>query len=103
MTYQEAIDALKLDCAMITFSPMTGEILDLETVKARNELNYKCYLANKIAISCLQERIERENGCEHCLDEFCPQLVWEYGLDHLLPDFKYCPMCGRDLKGADNG
>lgn len=61
MTDREAIDVLKMDMNLITFDPMTGETIDLETVKLRNDLNYKCYLANKIAISAIQERIDREN------------------------------------------
>ena len=28
---------------------------------------------------------------------------WKYGLDHIFPDYRFCPMCGRDLKGEDNG
>ena len=44
-------------------------------------------------------REERENaGCEYCGDEFVPALNWQYGLDHILPDYKYCPMCGRNLR-----
>lgn len=53
MTDREAIEVLRMDCDLITFDPMTGEIIDLETVKLRNDLNYKCYLANKVAISAL--------------------------------------------------
>ena len=59
--------------------------------------------AIKTAISALQEREERSKGCVYCLDDCCAPLDWEYGLDHILPDYKFCPMCGRKLKGADNG
>ena len=62
MTDREAIEVLKMDCDLITFDPMAGETIDLETVKSRNNLNYICYLANKIAISALQEREERRYG-----------------------------------------
>lgn len=40
---------------------------------------------------------ERSHGCEYCTDDDCPPLDWQYGLDHILPDYKFCPMCGRKL------
>lgn len=55
-----------------------------------------------IGISALQEREERARGCEYCRDDCCPQLDWRFGLDHILPDYMFCPMCGRKLKGADS-
>lgn len=85
MTDMEAIEVLKMDCDLITFDPMTGENIDLETVKLMNNLNYICYLANKIAISALQEREERNKGCKYCLD---------YKGDVN----RFCPHCGRPLK-----
>lgn len=33
--------------------------------------------------------------CEYC-DDVC-ELNWKYGLDHILPDYRYCPMCGALL------
>lgn len=42
------------------------------------------------------------HGCEYCLDDDCPPLDWEYGLDHIFPDYKFCPMCGRLMEGAEN-
>lgn len=42
------------------------------------------------------------HGCEYCLDDDCPPLDWEYGLDHILPDYKFCPMCGRLMEDAKN-
>lgn len=41
---------------------------------------------------------QEESGCEYCRDEFVPALNWQYGLDHILPDYKYCPMCGRKME-----
>ena len=52
-------------------------------------------------IKALQEREERSKGCEYCRDDCCPQLDWRFGLDHILPDYMFCPMCGRQMKGAD--
>ncbi len=49
-----------------------------------------------------RERLNREKGCEYCLDDNCPPLDWKYGLDHIFPDYGFCPMCGRKLKGEDN-
>ena len=48
------------------------------------------------AVGCAE--FEEESGCEYCGDEFVPALDWQYGLDHILPDYKYCPMCGRNLR-----
>lgn len=46
----------------------------------------------------IQEREERSKGCVYCLDDCCAPLDWEYGLDHILPDYKFCPMCGKRLR-----
>lgn len=54
-----------------------------------------CFESKRLAISALQEREEREKGCEYCCDEDCPELDWKYGLDHIFPDYNYCPNCGR--------
>ena len=46
-----------------------------------------------------QVKAEGQSGCEYCdADGFCPPLDWKYGLDHIFPDYKYCPMCGRKLR-----
>lgn len=52
------------------------------------------------------ERIERERnqGCEYCqTDDCCSPLSWQYGLDHIFPDYRFCSMCGRDLRRKENG
>lgn len=36
-------------------------------------------------------------GCPWCDDPCFPRLDWEAGLDHILPDYQYCPMCGRPM------
>lgn len=37
--------------------------------------------------------------CEYCTaDEYCSPLDWKYGLDHIFPDYKFCPMCGRKMR-----
>ncbi len=50
-----------------------------------------------MATYALREKQEREKGCEFCLDDSCPPLDWQYGLDHILPGYRFCPMCGRPL------
>lgn len=50
------------------------------------------------AISALQERIDREKGCDWC---YCLSAV--SALHDAIPEANYCPMCGRPLKGEDNG
>lgn len=51
-------------------------------------------------------KTEKQIGCEYCDDDgFCPPLDWKYGLDHIFPDYKYCPICGRklyDVEGEHN-
>lgn len=38
------------------------------------------------------------DGCHYCDDkETVMELDWIYGLDHILTDYKFCPMCGRPL------
>ena len=42
-----------------------------------------------------------KSGCEYCSGDPMRPLDWQYGLDHIFPDYKYCPMCGRYLKGKN--
>lgn len=55
MTESEAIKVLEFDKEMITFDPYTGEHRTPERVKAINEANYLCYLADDMAIKALEE------------------------------------------------
>ena len=63
-------------------------------------INYSA--AFEQAISALEEREERSNGCNICKEM---DFVYIWDGDFLLkagyPSF--CPECGRPLKGADNG
>lgn len=49
------------------------------------------------AITMLQERIDREKGCEWCIG-FCPDVTGDP-----YADCRFCPMCGRKLKTAMPG
>ena len=42
--------------------------------------------------------ITLSNDCEYCSGEPMRPLDWQYGLDHIFPDYKYCPMCGRKVR-----
>ena len=42
-----------------------------------------------------------KSGCEYCSGEPMRPLDWQYGLDHIFPDYKYCPMCGRRVRGDE--
>ena len=45
-----------------------------------------------------REQIEKVwNGCTYCMNDICSLLNWKYGLDYVLPNYKFCPMCGRPL------
>ena len=85
-----------------------------------------CFIMNAIsaAISALQEREERSKGCEFC-DGTERSMLFRKGAcdsmnddvyisgDAIIIDYgckaydtvkiRFCPMCGRPLKGADNG
>lgn len=40
----------------------------------------------------------RWEWCHYCDgNETVMELDWIYGLDHILTDYKFCPMCGRPL------
>lgn len=76
MTDRQAIEVMKSDL------PYFGDDEDSMTKQT--------YL---LAISAIQERIDREAGCEWC----------EYFATAHLPNelenkFNYCPMCGHRLK-----
>jgi hypothetical protein len=49
----------------------------------------------QVKIAALRSEAEREKGCKYCND-VCA-LDWQYGLDHILPDYRFCPMCGCEL------
>jgi hypothetical protein len=37
--------------------------------------------------------------CHYCYDDgTVTELDWVYGLDHILPGWTHCPMCGREVK-----
>ena len=38
------------------------------------------------------------NECEYCSGDPMRPLDWQYGLDHIFPDYKYCPMCGKKVR-----
>jgi len=75
---------------------------------------------HNIIIEALQEKLEREKGCEYCDNEASEYACDSDGMmrickgnEHCLPyiavdndtygtsdlfDISYCPMCGRDLR-----
>lgn len=53
----------------------------------------------RAAVERLAELEDRDTkGCEYCNDNECSLLDWKYGLDHIIPNYKYCPICGRKLR-----
>lgn len=60
MTKKEAIIQLNFDMEMIRFNPDTGENLTLEQIKARNNDNYKTYIADEMAITALTHVMDLE-------------------------------------------
>ncbi len=69
---------------------------DREAIKRLENCAASPYMmaAIDLAISALQEREERSKGCVYCND---------VAIDIELPNANFCPMCGRPLKGEDNG
>lgn len=49
----------------------------------------------------IENTIHESNECEYCCGEPMRPLDWQYGLDHVFPDYKYCPMCGRRVRGDE--
>lgn len=45
--------------------------------------------------NALQAELERNRGCEYCYTDAKS--------NPFVGGYNYCPMCGRELKGADNG
>lgn len=112
MTDIEAIEIFnrKLNAAQAVLDSGFGEHPgESATMYHRNKALYK------VAISALQERIDREKGCEWCNgigktpENWECSLVGEYGtvttVDHevIWTTATVCPVCGRKLKTAMTG
>ena len=69
----------------------------------RTEYVQHCLLAlQRILEEGVVENATSEfSECEFCSGDPMRPLDWQYGLDHIFPDYKYCPMCGRYLKGKN--
>ena len=80
MTDKEAIERL-LSCG--------EDCLDCMTCVAHDE-------ALAVAVGALREREERSKECRECKYFRKMDIFEQIG-------YKFCPMCGRKLKGADNG
>lgn len=89
---------------------MTPEeaIETLELAISEVEWEYPMDIAAAIdkAILALRAQAEAEknepltlDGCEYCADpDGILPLDWMYGLDHIFPNYRFCPMCGRELR-----
>ena len=82
----------------------------IECIDGMGFTSYKEFTALVIAQEALREREERSKGCEWCCDEILLDGEdMELELQHPLEDAprmvypNFCPMCGRPLKGADDG
>ena len=64
----------------------------IEYAKAFDE-HTRLMVALDCAVSALQERIDREKGCEWC---YCESAV--AALLDAVPEANFCPLCGRKLK-----
>lgn len=94
MTREEAIEVLENGGWWDLLIPVT-------TIEGRIE-DDKLHEALDLALSALRpvsrEQVEKVwNGCTYCMNDICSLLNWKYGLDYVLPNYKFCPMCGRPL------
>ena len=58
---------------------------------------------DRVAVQALQEKIDRDKGCEFCNSEEIDEAVAYTpeptdSSDVIYIDFKYCPKCGRRLE-----
>lgn len=86
---EKAIDALKMDNALMEFDPNTGEERPIEF---QNELNQCTYKANLLAISALEKQIPKKpvRDREYTLCPNCKKVEIDW-LDN------YCHGCGQRL------
>ena len=65
----------------------------------RTEYVQNCLSAlQRILEEDIAENATTESKCEYCCGEPMRPLDWQHGLDHIFPDYKYCPMCGRRVR-----
>lgn len=78
-------------------------------IKSVNDYALICVLEKRKefmmqSIEAFQEREERSRGCKWCNSgSFAPVLHVDENSQLGQMDVEFCPMCGRPLKGADNG
>ena len=101
MTDREAIELFQSKCALCKVRA-TCESLVAEGKSPCLNLN---------AISALQEREKRSKGCEFCntydfgrcgIDEYHIFMAGGNSRVDANEQFKFCPMCGRKLKGVQD-
>lgn len=99
MTEQEAIKALEFDMEMILFDPYEGKKRTPEQVKAINEANYLCYLADEMAIKALEKQIAKKPLGEYtqCKCSVCGRRVRSgRGSSSFVRD-NFCQRCGQAI------
>ena len=103
MTDREAISVL--ECAEFGNTTVDKPML--------TEEEERLYEARDVAISALQERIDRERGCECCNQHNAAELgekVYSQSVSYYIvgdgyphrEKHRFCPLCGRKLKGAQD-
>lgn len=100
-----------LDCPVLKTCPEFGHCDLCEHGRRYMELRQKlANTAKRIAVVSLQNGVLKKAvyradfGCEYCVpDDCCSPLSWKYGLDHIFPNYRFCPMCGRDLRRKEGG
>jgi hypothetical protein len=92
MTDREAIECFESHCKNCSIKD------ECKRLKEKGKLVCR----NTNAISALQERIDRERGCEFCSDNFD---FWASEISGYFDrkDIKFCLHCGRKLKTSMPG
>ncbi len=97
---EKAIDALKMDNALMEFDPNTGEERPIES---QNELNQYAYKANLLAISTLEKQIPKKpQEVDVDFSTFiCPNCLSTIMYTDEKETHNYCLKCGQRLDWSD--
>ena len=103
MTTEELVETAKCcDLKTCDDCPSKGRICCQERAMLELADIVRRLQAEIVALRAQQEA-EKNNsltlgGCKYCADpDGVSPLDWMYGLDHIFPDYRFCPMCGREL------
>ena len=104
MTEQEAIEALKMDNALMCFDAITGIDIPYEFL---NSTNKAVYDANLIAIEALEKQIPKKPEVSDEYHHFrcCPtcKIIFDADVEYYLKygEWTYCGHCGQKIEWGE--